>query len=264
MTALLVASQLSYSINKKRLVDQVSFTLEPSEVLILVGPNGAGKTTLLRLLAGDLLPESGEVLVGGINIQQIRARDLAQQRAVLRQGSFCTFPFTVIQVVLMGRHPHLDRGGETITDLEVSRQALERTEMHTFVERIFPTLSGGEQTRVNLARVLAQTTPMLLLDEPTAALDLRHQHATMQIAREIATAGGAVLAIVHDLNLAAAYADRIGILHAGRLVALGTPGDVFQDDLLADVYNVPIRVEAHPFLPLPLVLVTPTANRVPA
>jgi ABC-type hemin transport system, ATPase component len=129
--------------------------------------------------------------------------------------------------------------------------------MAPFAERLFPTLSGGEQTRASLARVLAQQAPLVLLDEPTAALDLRHQHAALRLARALAASGGAAVIVLHDLNLAAGYADRIGILHEGRLVAIGAPWDVLRPELLSAVYGIPIVVHPHPHTGAPLLLTLP-------
>lgn len=259
MTAILEARNLTCTINGQTLVNDVSLALQSGEVLILVGPNGAGKTTLLRMLCGDLVPTAGCVSLHGEPLRQIPPRAQALQRAVLRQGTVIPFPFTAFEVALMGRHPHLARRGETAQDHQIARAALDQTDMLPFAERLVPSLSGGEQTRVTLARVLAQQTPILLLDEPTAALDLRHQHTTMDHARQIADHGGAVLAVVHDLNLAAAYADRIGVLSQGRLVALDEPWAVLTPDLLTEVYGVTVQIQPHPALPIPLVLVCPAA-----
>lgn len=260
MSAILEAYAVTYAIKGQPLITNISLALHPGEVLILVGPNGAGKTTLLRLLCGDLHPTGGQVLLGGEPLPHLAPRAQARQRAVLRQGSTIAFPFTAFEVALMGRYPSTAHRGETRADHQIARDALAQTEMLPFAERLVPSLSGGEQTRVALARVLAQQTLVLLLDEPTAALDLRHQHITMQHARRLAAAGGAVLAVVHDLNLAATYADRIGVLSRGRLVALDTPLAVLQPDLLSTVYGVTVQVQPHPLLPIPLVLVLPTTE----
>ena len=258
---LLAAHAVRYTTGGHTLVDDVSLTLHAGEMLILVGPNGAGKTTLLRLLAGELPPTAGEVTLGRVALRHQSALQQARQRAVLRQQGVIAFPFTAFEVALMGRYPHLNGRRESTQDYALANAALEQTEMLAFAERIVPSLSGGEQTRVNLARVLAQATPILLLDEPTAALDLRHQHLTMQHARRIADAGGAVIAVVHDLNLAATYADRIGLLHHGRLVQLDSPAAVLTADQLSAVYGVPVLVQPHPTLPIPFVLVLPQGIR---
>jgi iron complex transport system ATP-binding protein len=256
-SAMLVAQQLAVAINGRILVNSVSLTLQPGEVLALVGPNGAGKTTLLRLLAGDLTPTSGTVLLNGVPLEHLGARAQALHRAVLRQHTGLAFAFRAYDVALMGRYPHMQRRGETHADHAATHAALERTESSALSERHFPSLSGGEQTRVLLAKTLAQAAPVLLLDEPTAALDLRYQHATLRLARQVAAAGGAALVILHDLNLAATYADRIGLLHQGRLLALGTPWQVLQAERLTEVYQVPVHVQRHPVLDVPLVLALP-------
>jgi iron complex transport system ATP-binding protein len=254
---LLEAHNLSYSIGDKTLVNQVTLSLQAGEILAIVGPNGAGKTTLLKLLSGDLKPNTGDVLLGGMPLEHVGAREQAKKRSVMRQNVMMSFPFSSLEVVLMGRHPHLGPRGETAEDIALARDSLERTEALLFEQRIFTTLSGGEQARVTLARAIAQTTPVMLLDEPTAALDLRHQHGTLRLAREHARAGGAVLAILHDLNLAASYADRIGVISQGELVALGTPWEVLEASRLEEVYRVPIVIETHPLLAAPFVLVMP-------
>ncbi len=182
-----------------------------------------------------------------------RHRDLALLRAVLPQRTIIAFPFTVAEVVRMGRYPHLERVGPAEHDATVAL-AMTRCEVTTLAQRQFTTLSGGEQTLVTLARVLAQDTPVLLLDEPTAALDLHHQEAVLRIARALADDGKAVLAVLHDLNLAAAYADRLALLAAGSLVAAGPPEGALDARLLSDVYRHPVVVTRHPTRDCPLVL----------
>lgn len=254
---LLEACRVSYAAAGVPLVAHVSLALHAGEVLVLVGPNGAGKTTLLRLLAGDLVPCAGEVRLNGALYHYLGARQQARQRAVMRQQNGVSFSFTVLEVALMGRYPHLGPHGETHHDVAVTRHALEQTETIQLAARACPTLSGGEQARVTLARVLAQTVPILLLDEPTAALDVRHQHATLRLARQCADSGGAVLAVLHDLNLAASYADSIGVMAGGHLVALGPPWEVLTAPLLQSVYDIPVVIHPHPVLATPLVLALP-------
>ncbi|PDW02401.1 heme ABC transporter ATP-binding protein [Candidatus Viridilinea mediisalina] len=258
-TPLLEARALSYQVAGHVLLRTVQMRVAPGELLALVGPNGAGKSTLLSLLAGDLQPSAGEVWLDGEPLAQLSTQAQALRRAVLRQRMGVALPFTAYEVALMGRHPHVRGGLESPTDHALTREALGQTEMLPQAERIVPTLSGGEQARVGLARVLAQQAPLLLLDEPTAALDLRHQHKALQIARTLTTAGGAAIAVLHDLNLAALYADRIGILHQGTLVACGTPWEVLSADLLQTVYTVDLMVLPHPRLAVPLVLTLPSA-----
>jgi len=210
---------------------------------------------LLRLLAGDLRASEGAVLVDGEDILRWGPGELALRRAVLPQQTLLQFAFTARQVVALGRSPHLRGGREGAGDAAVVEGAMRRTETLHLAKRTYPGLSGGEQARVSLARVLAQEAPILLLDEPTAALDLRHQHQVMRTAASLAAGGAAILAILHDLNLAARYASRVLVLGGGEARGLGAPGEVLCDGLLSDVFGVPIRVLTSPLGNWPLVLV---------
>jgi iron complex transport system ATP-binding protein len=250
---MLRAENLSYRINSHFLVRDVTLSLDAGEVFALTGPNGAGKSTLLRLLSGELPPTAGVVYLDDKPLNNYKPRELALKRAVMAQRALINFAFTVEEVVMLGRHPHIQRA-ETERDHQIVAEALQKTESSHLSDRIYPTLSGGEQSRVTLARVLAQETQLLLLDEPTSALDLRHQQVVMVVARELAARGMSVLAIVHDLNLAATYADRIGIMHHGYLEAVGTPDEVLTESIITSVFNVPVRVIPHPDLNCPLVL----------
>ncbi len=232
----------------RTLLRDVSFGVAPGEVVALVGPNGAGKSTLLGCLAGDIEPDRGTVLLDGVHLASVALRDRARRRAVLPQQAVLQFAFRAREVVAMGRTP-LPPAPRADDDSAVAR-ALARTEMLPLADQIYPRLSGGEQHRVSLARILAQEAPILLLDEPTATLDIRHQHQVMATAREVAAAGGAVLAVVHDLNLALTYADRIGVLQQGELVACDIPEAIAREDLLSDVFDHPIRVLQGPDGPL--------------
>jgi iron complex transport system ATP-binding protein len=254
---LLEAHTLTYAVQGRTLLDAVSLTIEAGELLALVGPNGAGKSTLLALLAGDLHPDGGTILLDGAPLARLRPCEQSLRRAVLRQRSGVSLPFSAYEVALMGRSPHLRGRAEGPADHAITRDALARTELLPYAERIVPTLSGGEQARVSMARVLAQQAPLLLLDEPTAALDLRHQHRALQLARAVAANGGAALVVLHDLNLAALYADRIAVLHEGRLRACGEPWAALRPDLLSAVYGVAVTVLPHPHLDAPLVLTLP-------
>ncbi|HZQ35159.1 MAG TPA: heme ABC transporter ATP-binding protein [Dehalococcoidia bacterium] len=255
----LEARGVSYRAGEALLLDGVSIELRPGEVLALVGPNGAGKSTLLRVLAGDLAPTAGEVLLDGAALAAFSPRALALQRAVMPQQTVLQFSFTAFEVALMGRSPHLGTSrGESETDLAIVREALARADVLALAGRAYPSLSTGEQQRVTLARVLAQQSPILLLDEPTSALDIRHQELVMAIARERAAAGGAVLIVVHDLNLAAACAGRVAVLQRGRLVACGTPWQVLTAELLSRVFEHSIAVLSHPLDDRPLILPIPS------
>jgi iron complex transport system ATP-binding protein len=231
----------------------VSLTLSSGEVLAVVGPNGAGKSTLLSLLSGDLSVGSGMVSVGGRPVGRWRPAELALWRSVLPQHTTVAFPFTVEQVVAMGRAPWA--GTERADEDETAvAEAMAETEVTEFAGRTYSTLSGGERARAALARVLAQRTPILLLDEPTAALDLRHQDLVLSVAVARAAAGAGVLAVLHDLNLAAAYADRVAVVADGRLRACGPPSEVLTAGLLTEVYQREVEVLAHPSSGKPLVL----------
>jgi iron complex transport system ATP-binding protein len=244
-TVALQAHDLGVRVAGQWLLREVDLHLRTGELLVVVGPNGAGKSTLLSLLAGDLAPTTGRVSLGELPVDRTHPLELARRRAVLLQRVGLSFPFEVSEVVAMGRAPWVGTEREDLDELAVAT-ALAATDMEAFAHRRFPTLSGGEQARAAFARTLAQQTDVLLLDEPTAALDLRHQEQLMATARACADAGNAVLVVLHDLQLAAAYADEIAVLGAGRLVARGAPRDVLTDDLLSDIYGLPIEVLHHP------------------
>lgn len=237
------AEDLHVRLGRRAVLHGVSVPVRAGEVLALVGPNGAGKSTLLGALAADLPAVGGVVRIHGRPAAEWSAPELALRRAVLPQSATLSFPFTVEDVVRMGRAPHATTPAED--DLAIA-EAMAQAEVTDFALRPFSALSGGERARVALARVLAQRAPLLLLDEPTAALDLRHQELVLRLCRARAHAGDAVVVVLHDLALAAAYAHRVAILRAGRVAADGAPGDVFTERLLSDVYDQPVEVFPHP------------------
>ncbi|ARZ70394.1 hemin ABC transporter ATP-binding protein [Streptomyces albireticuli] len=237
----------------RTVLSEVDLTVTAGEVLALVGPNGAGKSTLLAALAGDLAAESGEVRIDGGPAGSWPAAELALRRAVLPQSAELSFPFAVEEVVRMGRAPWAGTAAAEADD-EAVRAAMAAAEVTGFAGRSFAALSGGERARVALARVLAQRAALLLLDEPTAALDLRHQELVLRVCRERAAAGDAVVVVLHDLGLAGAYADRVAVLHEGRIAAEGPPGQVFDPELLSRVYAQPVEVIDHPRTGEPLVI----------
>ena len=229
-----------------RALHGVSFTAEPGEFVAVVGPNGAGKSTLVKAISG-VLPVEGQVRLGDRPLGQLSPRDLATLVSVVPQDTGVPFPYTVLEVVLMGRAPHLGAlGVEGPDDLRLAREALERTGITNLEARSVTKLSGGERQRVALARALAQDTPVLLLDEPTAHLDLAHQVHALEIAGELHRQGKTVVAVLHDLNLAAWYCPRVILLAGGRVVADGAPTDVFTEDRLAEVYGLRVALGAHP------------------
>ncbi|NBC18781.1 MAG: heme ABC transporter ATP-binding protein [Bacteroidetes bacterium] len=251
---------ITVQIGDATLVEDVSATIRPGRLTAIVGPNGAGKTTLLRVASGELRPSGGTVHLDEQPLTALPPREQARRRAVLPQQSQLHFAFSVLEVVLMGRTPHL-QGAETQRDWQIAEAALETVGMADFAGRTFPTLSGGEQQRVHLARALAQiwTPPprghrYLLLDEPTASLDLAHQHQVLERAATLATEGVGVLAILHDLNLAAQYADHVIVLRQGRLHAQGPPEAVFTPDCIHDVFGWPVCILDHPTHSCPLIV----------
>lgn len=254
-TTLLAARQLCYNLGGRRLIDDVSLTIASGEMVAIIGPNGAGKSTLLRLLTGYLTPSGGECRLLGQPLAQWQPQQLAKVRAVMRQHSSLAFQFSVEEVVAMGRAPYGQRNMQ-----QAVQQALRHTDCLSLAQRDYRQLSGGEQQRVQLARVLAQlwqpepTTAWLFLDEPTSALDLYHQQHSLRLLHGLTRSQPlAVCCVLHDLNLAALYADRILLLHQGRLVAAGTPAQVLQADILTRWYQADLGVGAHPEMCLPQV-----------
>lgn len=229
----------------RNILEGVSVDVRAGEVVVLVGPNGAGKSTLLAALSGDQPVVAGRVDVDGTDLNHWTPLDMARRRAVLPQKHTIGFSFTASQVVRMGRAPWVGTASED-RDGDAVAAAMKTCDVEAFAHRPFAALSGGEQARVALARVLAQETSTVLLDEPTAALDLGHQEAVMSVARSRAADGDAVVVVLHDLALAAAYADRIVVLENGRIAADGPPASVLREDLLTRVYGYPVEVFAHP------------------
>lgn len=246
------------------LIERVTLTVEPGQIVALVGANGAGKSTLLRVLAGELKPTQGTVTIAGRPLSTWRKRDLARVRAVLPQASNLTFGFTAFEVVLMGRTPHL-QGIEHPQDYQIAHEALTATQVDHLADRSYVSLSGGEKQRVQLARVLAQIwedtgARYLLLDEPTNNLDLAHQHGTLEIAANFARRGVGVLAVLHDLNLAAQYADQIVVLKAGRVYAAGAPAVALTAEVIRSAFNLSVLIQPHPCYNCPLVIPLPVTS----
>jgi iron complex transport system ATP-binding protein len=257
---MLEAIHVTATAGGKRLVDDVSLSVSPGEMVALVGANGAGKSTLLKLLSGDLRPAFGDVRLAGRSLRDWSRPDLARVRAILPQSSSLDFPFTAFDIALLGRMPHTG-GRPGARDAAIAQDALELAAAGDLRNRIYTTLSGGERQRVHLARVLAQVWEAphdglryLLLDEPTASLDLAHQHAALGAAWRFTRAGAGVFVVVHDLNLAARYADRIAVLAQGRLVACGAPERVLDPKLIGEAFGSDVLVMTHPEDGLPLVI----------
>ena len=293
---MLTIEHLSAMYGAHAVLTGVSFDARPGEIVGVIGPNGAGKSSLLRVISGTLAPAQGRVLLNGIDLSRASAAARARQVAVVPQSSYLPDAFTVGEVVLMGRTPHLPLlGVEGPHDYEVVRAALERTATSSLAERRIGELSGGEQQRVLIARALAQIAGVarstssgqacsvdaatgsarslaqssgpgagsraLLLDEATAHLDLKHQNAIWELVRQLAREGLIVIAALHDLNIAALYADRLALLSGGRLLTCGQPAQVLTPEWLRRAYDVTAAVVAHPLYGTPLVALA--AGRMP-
>ncbi len=222
----------------------VDLDVAAGELVVLAGPNGAGKSTLLGVLSGDVRPTTGTVTLDDRDLGAYPARELARLRAVQLQKQGLAFGFRVCEVVRMGRSPWRRTPQEELDDRVVA-ESMVRADVTALADRLYPTLSGGEQARTSFARLLAQAAPVLMLDEPTAALDIRHQESLLAVAREAARAGAAVVAVLHDLSLGAAYADRICLLADGAVRADGPPAEVLTRELLTEVYQHPVEVIHH-------------------
>ncbi len=239
------ADHVHFAVGDRKLVDDVSLEARPGEVLVLAGPNGAGKSTLLRCLVGLYRPTSGEVRLDGQAVTNWGRLAFARACAVLLQDDGLSAPLLVREVVGLGRHPHGD------VDRYDVGAVLREVGLPGLADRRIGTLSGGERQRVHLARVLAQLdgpeARALILDEPTSALDLAQQHLVLdRVARVTRERGIAAIVVVHDLNLAARFADRLALLVGGRLVACGPVAEVVTPDRLRDVYRVEVHVLPHP------------------
>ncbi|KIZ43737.1 MULTISPECIES: heme ABC transporter ATP-binding protein [Rhodopseudomonas] len=246
MSAVLQAEAVSFAIGGATLVDRVDLRIESGEIVAIAGPNGAGKSTLLRLLSGDLRASHGAIRLHGHDLYDYAPRELALRRAMLSQHVNVSFPFTVEEIVAMGAG---DRDGPAAQPL--IEAALHEVGLADFRRRKLPTLSGGEQQRAHFARVLVQLAcgeaehgpALLLLDEPTSSLDLRHQIDLVETARRRAQNGTAVIAILHDLNLAMRFADRIVLLHHGALAGDGPPRDTVTADMVRRVFEVDAAIQ---------------------
>ncbi len=234
-------------------LDGVDLDVRAGELVALVGPNGAGKSTLLDVLTGDLAPATGRVELCGRPADLWPHEVVARLRAVLPQRPAVGFPFTATEVVRMGRAPW-HRTAVAAFDADRVDACMAAVEVDHLANRSVLSLSGGESARVALARVLAQDTQLLLLDEPTAALDIHHEELTLRVVRDRVGDGAGAVVVLHDLGLAAAHADRVVVLAGGGVAAAGPPAEVLQPGLLSDVYRHPVDVVPHPRTGSPLVL----------
>ena len=245
---MLKAENVSIKYGPCNVVRGVSFDVHSGEIIALLGPNGAGKTTLIRSLNGTIPIADGEILLDGAPLQSYSRREIAQRIAVVAQENETKFPMTVLEYVLAGRFANGSAfGWETEQDVVIARKALQDCDLEGFHSRLMNELSGGERQRVVLARALATDASVLLLDEPTANLDLAHQAMMFGLVRERCRHGNAsAIVITHDLNVAAEFADRVMLLRDGEVFAFGKPAEVLTEINLNEVYNVQVLLDANP------------------
>ncbi len=250
----LTVENITASYNGHIVLRDLSLTACAGEIVGLVGPNGAGKSSLVRVISGTLAPSHGRVLLDDVDVLALNAAERAKRIAVVPQSTHVPDAFSAGEVALMGRTPHLTLfGAESGRDFAITQEALVRTDSDWYAERLFSELSGGEQQRVIVARALAQEPRVLLLDEATAHLDLKHQTAIWGLVRQLARAGLIVIAALHDLNLAAQYADRLALLREGKLLVCDAPARVLTQEWLKRSYDVSVAVSEHPRYRTPIV-----------
>lgn len=253
---MLEINSLSVGYNDRVILNDVSLSVHPGEVVALIGPNGTGKSTLIRAISGVLPLQDGSIKLCGKNIKSLTADTRARSLAVVPQVQSLPASFNVYQTILLGRTPYLGWLGQAgVRDHDAVCQAMLQTKTDHLAERCIGELSGGEQQRVLLARALAQATPILVMDEPTNHLDVSHQTAFLNMIRQLAVQCQlAVLVALHDLNLTSLYADRVVVLSDGHLKAVGAPEQVFSEEILSPIYGNQLRVITHPEYGTPLVL----------
>jgi iron complex transport system ATP-binding protein len=262
---MLEASEVSVNYDERVAVAGVSLRAVPGEVTAIIGPNGAGKSTLMRALNGALLPSHGEIRLDGKPLRSFARRAVGRRISVVAQEAELRFPVTVMEFVLGGRYAWAGMGAwgwETERDVMVAQEVLRETELEDFSARLMSELSGGERQRAVLARALATEAGILLLDEPTANLDLAHQATVLQLVRaRCDQKQTAAIVVTHDINLAAEFADRILLLLEGKTLASGTPREVLTPELLREVFAIQILVDAHPVTGAPRITPVHEARR---
>lgn len=231
-------SGLSFSINQTDIIKDINLTVEKGEFIGVIGPNGSGKTTLLKCINGILKP-SGDVTINRHNKKDLSTKKMAREISFMHQNTTITFPFSTLDVVLMGRYPHIRKfANESKKDYKIAEKCMEYTDTLSLKNKLITQISGGEKQRVLFAKVLAQETDILMLDEPTANLDITHQEQIFKYSRELCDGGKTVIAAVHDLKIAARYCSKLVLLNEGKIIAKGQPNEVLTSDNLSRAYGV--------------------------
>lgn len=239
---------IGFRYNDHWVLKNVSFEVDRGEFIGIIGPNGSGKTTLLKVIDGILMPQEGDIWINSTSCNKLKRETLAKMIAVVPQESLMIFPFTVQEIVLMGRAPHLGKWRfEGETDFRIAHQAMEMTDTLSLMDRGMNALSGGERQRVLIARALAQQPQIMLLDEPTAFLDIRHQIDFFDLIKTLnKNQSLTVIAVTHDINLASLYCDRIILLRSGSIFCMGSPGEVIAESHIKEVYETNVTVDRNP------------------
>lgn len=249
-------SQLHFSYDQKKILDDITLNLEEGKFTGIIGPNGSGKTTLAKLMSKLLKAEKNTVYIDQKDINQIRIAELAKTMAIVPQASQINYDLTVYDVVLMGRTPHLKRfQPESDYDLQVVEEVMKKTDTWQYKDRLIHQLSGGERQRVIIARALAQEPKILILDEPVTYLDIHHQLQIMSLIKELSIASDmTIIMILHDLNYALKYCDHVVMLADGQVYKHGHPSDVVTIDHIKDVYQIDVNIIEHPVTKHPMVV----------
>ena len=243
------ARNVNFSYAAKPVMGNISFAIDEGQVVAVIGPNGSGKTTLLKIINGTLFPDAGQMLIDGKETGRWQRKEIAQKVAIVPQETAMIFPFYAEEIVLMGRFPHLGRYGfEDKKDYKIVHEVMEKTDTLVFADRRFSELSAGERQRVLIARALAQEPKVLLLDESTVFLDLKHQSQFLALLKQLNTEQQlTVIFVTHDINLAAQNADRIILLYSGKIYAIGKPAEVITAANIKEVYDVDAGIDSNPY-----------------
>ncbi|MFA5338754.1 MAG: ABC transporter ATP-binding protein [Candidatus Omnitrophota bacterium] len=260
---LLKAESVTGGYGREPVIKDISFSAASGKFIGIIGPNGAGKTTFLRMLSRVLHPSAGRVAIDGKDIYRMPMKEFAASAAFVASESGVIFPFTCLEIVMMGRFPYLHPlRGESEKDLEAVRRAIEMTDCSAFVSRQIDQLSAGERQRIFIARALAQEPRLIFLDEPTSHLDISHQVQILDLIKDLSERGGiTIVAVFHDLNLASEYCDTLMLMDGGRVAALGEPKEVISYELIEKVYKTVVVVRENPVSGKPYVLLAPRIKK---